>query len=415
MAEKDKNFFLGRQPILGPKKEIAGYELLFRAADEDNAIFNSNSQASAAVITNALASFGINEVLGDKLGFINVDIDLLMSETVELLPADQIVLELLETIPLNEEVIKRCAELKKMGFTLALDDHQIDDANYNIYNYIDIVKLDVLSTDTNELKNIAKKLRKYPVSLLAEKVETIQQFQICRKLGFEFFQGYFFARPVVLKGKSIDVSHVALFRLLQQLTLDAKFSYLEKLFKENPSLSFKLLKLVNSVSIGLREKIKTLRHALVILGINNLRRWIKLSLYTNHDSRSANNPLVEMAAVRGRLMEILLKEITGCKLGSEQAEAAFMVGLLSLLDVLFETPMSEMIPNLNLDDNVSEALLSKGGQLGKLLILTEKLELSDFDTVKLLLNEFSISIDRLLSAQLQAFNWRTAIVRKSDN
>ena len=414
MATSSEKFFLGRQPILDRNQEIVGYELLFRSADMDHAVFESYSQASSNVITHALASFGMHEVLGGKFGFINVHLGLLLSEMLELLPIGQTVLELLEMIQLDDQVLERCRELKELGFLLALDDHEFDASNNEIYYVIDIVKIDILLTGMEALPDIVRQLRKYPVKLLAEKVETIEQFQICYDLNFDMFQGYFFARPVVLNRRKIDVSGLALLKLLQQLTMGATIETIEMTFKENPGLSYNLLRLVNSVALGMREKIKTLRHAILLLGMNHLRRWTQLSLFAGHDSRGINHPLLEMAAVRGRLMEIMFKQLAGRSASDEQAEAAFMVGILSLLDVLFETPMEEIIVNLNLTDDVSSALLKREGQLGKMLMLTEKLEVTDFVAVTVLLGECGVSLDQLLTAQLEAFNWRSSIIHQED-
>jgi len=410
MVEASEKFFMGRQPILDRNQEIVGYELLFRAADVNQAVFESYSHASASVINHALSSFGIHEILGGKFAFVNVYIDILLSEMLELLPVGQTVLELLEMIKLDAQVIERCRELKEMGFLLALDDHVFDSANAAIYGIVDIIKIDILAIGMEALPKMAKELRRYPVKLLAEKVETLEQFQICYDLGFEFFQGYFFARPVVLNRRKIDVSGLAMLKLLQQLSMDAPFILLEQTFKENPALSYNLLRLVNSVAMGMREKIKTLRHAIVMLGINHLRRWIQLSLFSGHDTRSINNPLLEMAAVRGRLMEILVRQQSKTEAGDERAEAAFMVGILSLLDVLFETPMKEIISSLNLNDDVCLALLERGGPLGSMLTLAEKLEVTDFDAVTVQLKECGVSLDQLLTAQLEAFNWRSSII-----
>ena len=412
MGASSEKFFLGRQPILDRKQEIVGYELLFRSADMDHAVFESHSHASSNVITHALASFGMNEVLCGKFGFINVHLGLLLSEMLELLPIGQTVLELLEVIQLDEQVIERCRELRELGFLLALDDHKFDADNKKIYYIVDIIKIDILLTGMDTLPDIVGQLRKYPVKLLAEKVETVEQFQACFDLGFDLFQGYFFARPVVLNRRKIDISGLALLKLLQQLTMGASIEMIEIIFKENPGLSYNMLKLVNSVALGMREKIKTLRHAILMLGMNQLRRWTQLSLFAGHDSRSINHPLLEMAAVRGRLMEIMLRQLAGRAASDERAEAAFMVGILSLLDVLFETPMDEIIANLNLNDDVSSALLKREGQLGKLLMLTEKLEVTDFDAVTVLLGECGVSLEQLLTAQLEAFNWRSSILHK---
>lgn len=414
MAAAPEKFFLGRQPILDRTQEIVGYELLFRSADVDHAVFESYSHASSNVITHALASFGMHEVLGGKFGFINVHLGLLLSEMLELLPIGQTVLELLEMIQLDTQVIERCRELKEMGFLIALDDHEFDEANTEIYDVVDIIKIDILLTGMDALPEIVRQLRKYSVKLLAEKVETVEQFQICYDLGFDLFQGYFFARPVVLNRRKIDVSGLALLKLLQQLSTGATLEDIEMTFKENPGLSYNLLKLVNSVALGVREKIKTLRHAILLLGMNHLRRWTQFSLFAGHDSRSINHPLLEMAAVRGRLMEIMLKQLAGRAASDEQAEAAFMVGILSLLDVLFETPMEEIITHLNLTDDVSSALLLREGRLGKMLMLAEKLEVTDFDAVTVLLGDCGVSLDQLLTAQLEAFNWRSSIIHHEE-
>lgn len=414
MATAAENFFIGRQPILDRNQEIIGYELLFRSADMDHAVFQSHSSAASSVITQALSTFGIDEILGGKFGFMNVPLDLLLSEVLELLPIEQTVLELLEMIELDDKVIERCRELKQMGFLLALDDHVFDIANNDIYYVVDIIKIDILLIGMDELPEIVRQLRKYPVKLLAEKVETVEQFEACHKLGFDMFQGYFFARPVVLNRRKIDVSGLSLLKLLQQLTSGASIEMIELTFKENPGLSYNLLKLVNSVALGMREKIKTLRHAILLLGMNHLRRWTQLSLFTGHDSRNLNHPLLEMAAVRGRLMEIMLRLTVGQAASDEQAEAAFMVGILSLLDVLFETPMEEIISNLNLNDDVSSALLKREGKLGKMLLLTEKLEVTDFAAVTGLIGECGVSLDQLLTAQIEAFNWRNSIIHQED-
>lgn len=414
MVTPSEKFFLGRQPILDRVQEIVGYELLFRSADIDHAVIESYAHASSSVITHALSSFGMHEVLGGKFGFINVHLSLLLSEMLELLPIGQTVLELLEMIQLDCQVIERCRELKKLGFLLALDDHEFDSANSEIYHVIDIIKIDILLIGMASLPEMVRELRKYPVKLLAEKVETVEQFQICYDLGFDLFQGYFFSRPVVLNRRKIDVSSLALLKLSQQLTMNANIDLIEITFKENPGLSYNLLKLVNSVALGMREKIKTLRHAILLLGVNHLRRWIQLSLFAGHDSRGINHPLLEMAAVRGRFMEIMLHQVIGGAASDEQAEAAFMVGILSLLDVLFETPMDEIISHLNLTDDVSSALLKREGRLGKMLMLTEKLEVTDFNAVAELLVECRVSLDQLLAAQLEAFNWRNSIVYKEN-
>ena len=409
MDSRPEKFFLGRQPILDRNQEIVGFELLFRSAEFNYAVFESYSHASASVISTFLATFGLEEVLGGKLGFINVHLGLLLSEALELLPVHQTVLELLEVITLDEAVIERCKELREMGFKLALDDHEFTGENMEIYNVVNIDKIDILMTGMDALPDIVSELRRTPVKILAEKVETFEQFEACFKMGFDLFQGYFFQRPTILNKKRIDVSGIAMLKLLQQLVMEAPIPEIEQTFKENPSLSYNLLRLVNSVGIGVREKIKTLKHAIVMLGTSHLRRWIQLSLFAGGDVRGINHPLLEMAAVRGRMMEILVAQKG---MHGEYADAAFMVGILSLLDALFDVDMKDVVKSLHLTDEVCNALLLRQGQMGLLLTLAEKVESTDFEAAMPLLEQCHITLDQLLAAQLESFNWRATVMNQ---
>lgn len=407
MRDKPDKFFLGRQPILNRHQEIIGFELLFRSTSYNAAEFTNYSHASASVISSVLSEFGVEEVLGGKIGFINVNMDVLFSEAIELLPVEQTVIELLEIIELNEFVIERCRELRKLGFKIALDDHEYSEIHNEIYDVVNIIKIDILNSNFDELPDIMRAFRKTRLKVLAEKVETVEQFEACFKLGFDYFQGYFFERPIILNRKRIDISGMAMLKLLQQLVTDASIADIEQTFKENPTLSYNLLRLVNSVGIGLRNKIKNLRHAIILLGLNHLRRWAQLSLFSTNDRRGLNHPLLEMAVVRGRMMELL---IDNRRSHDDVAEAAFMTGILSLLDVLFETPMNEILENLHLTDDVTNALLSRQGRMGMLLELTEKVESTDFDSVIALLDRTNITMKQLLAAQMESFGWRESVI-----
>ena len=409
MNKKDvsEKFFLGRQPILNRYQEIIGFELLFRSADHNFAEFTNYSHASASVISSVLSEFGIEDVLGGKMGFVNVNADVLFSDAIELLPLDQAVIELLEIIELNQDVLERCRELRKLGFKIALDDHVYDRKHYNIYNVVNIVKIDILAADFDELPDIMREFRKSSLKTLAEKVETVEQFKICYQMGFDYFQGYFFARPMILNRRRIDVSEMAILTLLQQILAEAPIHEIEQTFKQSPTLSYNLLRLVNSVGIGLPNKIKGLRHAIMLLGMNHLRRWVQLSVFSSNDRRGLNHPLLEMAMVRGKLMELLAG--TG-NAQDDLTETAFMVGILSLLDALFEMPMDEILKNLHLSDDVVNALLFRKGRLGMFLDLVEKVESTDFDGVISLLHNCGVSIRQLFVAQKEAFRWRDSVI-----
>ncbi len=404
-----ENYFLGRQPILDPDRRIVGYELLFRSSDCSYADIRDYSLASANVILNALTEFGIGEILGKHRGFFNVDGEMLMSDALELLPREKVVIELLETIEVTDAVVKRCRDLKKKNFVLALDDNIYSAASIPLYEIVDIVKVDVLQVSAMDLPAMAERLRKWPMALLAEKVETLEQFALCREIGFEFYQGYYFARPSVLQQKRLDSSRIALMDLLNQITAEAELDTLEECFKKSPNLAYNLLRLVNSVAFGLREKIRSLRHALMVLGERQLQRWITLALFTCTENGQAVSPMLEIAVLRGRLMELLILRAGNDRRDDDYPERAFIVGLLSLADLLFETSIDEILAHLNLTDEIRTALVGREGQLGGLLQMVEKLEQNEFDAVAQLLDDFDLTPEDLLAAQMSSIGWANGL------
>lgn len=409
MNDTGKHVFLGRQPILDRHRNIVGYELLFRSADTHYADIVNFSNVDSVVISHVLSNFGIGDVLGRHMGFVNVGEGLLMSDLLALLPAGKIVIEILETVPLNETTLRRCRELKALGFTLALDDNQYHPDYEPFYDLVDIVKIDILQLSGEGLREIMTLLANRGLRLLAEKVETVQQYHACLELGFDLFQGYYFARPAVLNRRKVDVSGMALLKLLGLVCRDAEIAEIEEAVKQNPNLSYNLLRLVNSVVIGMKERIRTLRHALTVLGMSQLKRWIQLALFVSDKRGAAGNPLLEAAATRGRLMELLALKQRQVDPHRTCSDTAFMTGVLSLVDVLLEMPMEEISDQLNLSDDVRMALLRREGPLGSLLLLTEKLEDMDFSAVAVILDGLGCDLDILLETQLEAIAWTNGI------
>ncbi len=404
-----EDYFLGRQPILNTDRRIVGYELLFRASDCSYADIRDYSQASANVILNALTEFGIGEILGKHRGFFNVDIEMLMNDSLELLPKEKVVIELLETIEVTDAVVERCRDLKKKNFVLALDDNIYSTVSIPLYEIVDIVKIDVLQVPAEVLPAMAGRMRKWHLALLAEKVETEEQFALCREIGFEFYQGYYFARPSVLQQKRLDSSRIALMDLLNEIAAEAELDRLEECFKKSPNLAYNLLRLVNSVAFGLREKIRSLRHALMVLGEKQLQRWITLALFTCTENGQAVNPMLEIAVMRGRLMELLVLRAGNSRGDDDYPERAFIVGLLSLADLLFETSIDEILAHLNLTDEIRAALLNREGRLGGFLQMAEKLEHNEFDAVAQFLDDFGLTPEDLLAVQMSSIGWANGL------
>jgi c-di-GMP-related signal transduction protein len=279
-----------------------------------------------------------------------------------------------------------------------------------MYLFMDVVKIDVLGTPPELLSGMVTEFKKYPAKLLAERVETTEQFRDCLELGFELFQGYFFERPVVLKRKGLEPSKISVLKLMDSLQGEMDIEDIEEVFRSYPDLSYNMLKLVNSVSSNRREKIKGLRHAIMMLGLDKLRRWVQLAIFASSDNRGINNPLLEMAAVRGRLIEYLIMQRHSLPRGNETVEAAFMTGILSLLDVLFETSMEEIVREFRLSESITTALLNREGELGGLLALAETLEMVNFGEVQELVGLAKISLPQLLDAQMVAYNWRASLM-----
>jgi EAL and modified HD-GYP domain-containing signal transduction protein len=397
---------LARQPIVDRNQRLVAYELLFRSHGQQEAQVTNASQATADVIVNTLSAFGVDSILGNHKGFINLDLELLMDDSVAILPRGQMVIELLETIEPTPEFVERCRGLKEAGFTLALDDHEYHPRFDPLYQIADIVKVDLRAPSQYPLPDMVRHFRRYPMQLLAEKVETPAEFQTCLDLGFDLFQGYYFAKPAVMEKKRVDGSYTTLLKLMRLLDEDVDLPHLEEAFRTAPGLTYRLLLLVNSVGIGVRSKIETVRHALAILGRQQIKRWVQLSLFANSNAGSTENPLMDMAAVRAGIMEHLACCHHTLKGKENAAEKAFMTGILSVLEKVYDISMEEIVSTLNLSDDVSAALSSREGGLGELLEVTELLEQLEFGRLGSYLDRCGVTVNDLLASQQKAYAWQ---------
>lgn len=406
-----EGFFLGRQPILDRNQNLVAFELLFRQEETDETanVINDLS-ASANVIINAYCQLGIQNVLGKQRGFINADPDLVMSDIISLLPAKHVVLEIKETALITPEFMQRCNELKQKGYQFALDNIiAINTKVEQLLPLVSVVKVDVLALEKKELAALVAELNRWPVLLLALKVENREQETCCMQLGFQMFQGYYFARPEVLSVKRADPGKLSLLKLLTLVMGDSDIEEIEKEFKHQPGLSYNLMRMVNSVASGVPQKINSIKHAIMILGRKQLQRWIQLLLYTaNQSDDSMSNALMQTAAARGKLMELVAT--TERPHDKNHQERAFMVGILSLLDVLLGIEMQQIIDKLGIPDDMSQALLAREGRLGHELELVEANEKGDVTTIQFLLTELGfLSLSELADIEIQAIGWANRI------
>lgn len=409
MAEQPQ-LFLARQPILDRNQNTVAYELLFRSSNANAANVSDDLLATASVITNLFSEMGVQSVIGKHLGFVNVSGDMLLADMIELLPANQMVLEILETVRIDQRIIERCIALKRMGFTIALDDFSLMREEYQgLLPLIDIVKVDLMELDRGALINATQKLKKYPAKLLAEKIDSQEQFDTCFQLGFHYFQGYFFAKPTVLSSKRTDPSQLNLLKLLGLVLEDAGTPALETAFKQDPKLTYNLLRLVNSVACGVSQNINSLSQTIIVLGRRQLQRWLQLLLFALQEGASTfPSPLMQLAATRGKMMEILSRIDNNKDRGYQ--EQAFMTGIFSLLETLIGLPLKDIIEQLHLQAGIREALLERSGTLGKLLALCEALEKGDFGAVENILAGLpGLSANDVTEAQLAAARWVSSL------
>src|SRR5262245_38108410 len=258
-----QELFLGRQPILDRNQNLAAFELLFRSGHFNGAQIEDDVFASATVINHAFSELGVEEVLGTHSGFINLSAPLIMSDVIELLPRSKVVLEILESVHVTDALTQRCKTLKQMGFTLALDDFDGRGEEFRpLLDIVDIVKVDLQYMDASSLVQTTAALKKLNVRLLAEKVDTREQVERCVELGYELFQGYYFARPTVITGKRLSHAETALMRLLSLVLGEAATPDVEQVFKQNRDLGANLMKLVNSAAVGGNRRIRSLCEAI---------------------------------------------------------------------------------------------------------------------------------------------------------
>lgn len=406
--DESTSYLIGRQPILNRNEEILAYELLFRSsASLSSAALKTARHATSRVIMNTISGFGIQDILGTCRGYVNVDAEMLLSDSIELLPPESIGLELLESIVITPEIITRCRQLKARGFSLALDDHEYHADYEELYDgLIDIVKIDFISSPLELIYQMIEQFHKYPIQLLAEKVDSRHVYLRSRKQGFDLFQGYFFARPSLMQKRRMEDSAATFFKLLQQLNNDDDILSIENTFKQSPALTYKLLLLVNSVAIGRREKIRTVRHAITLIGLLQLKRWVQLAVFADDGSQSNSSPLVEMVAVRAALMEELSKLYPQFINNHYSSDEAFMVGTLSLLHDVYEVPIEKIISGINLSEDVRMALTYRDGVLGELLQIAMQIERVELDLAAECLAKRGIPLKSVLECQKKAFRWR---------
>lgn len=400
------DFFLARQPILGRDQCLVAYELLFRSAGACEANVTDHASATAAVISHA-SQLGLEAVLGGRMAFLNVDEVVLMSDFVRFLPNEGVILEILETVQATPELIARVVELRALGFKFALDDVIAASEDVcKLLDLADVIKVDVRGVERADLPGLVAKFQGRQKKLLAEKVETFEEFELCLGLGFDYFQGFYFARPAILSGKKIAPSELVILRLLDLINSDASNDEIEMAVKRDASVGLNLLRLVNTPAAGVAERrIDSLGEALARLGRDQLQRWLQILLYSKPGaSVELNSPLLQMASTRGKLLELMTEKLHPGRRAC--ADTGFTVGIMSLTDALFSMSMEDILKTVVVPEEVRNALLKREGEFGEMLRVVELLEnLTEGAALARSLKRLGLTVPQIREIEMRAFEW----------
>jgi len=351
---------VGRQAIFDRQMEVFGYELLYRDGTDNSPHIIDGDEATARVMVNTFLELGIDQIAGNAQTFLNLTANFFLSRHYEALPSKNVVLEVLETIEPTPAVLQAISRAKQNGYQIALDDFVVRESHRALLDHADYVKVDVLALTDEELYEQVAMLKDYPVRLLAEKVEDRGVYEQCLALGFEFFQGYFFCKPQIIEGVSLAGSRMAVVLLLAKLQDPSiELHDLEDLVKNDIALSVKLLRYVNSASVGLPRSVDSIPQAIGMVGIERMRQWATLLVLAQTGDKPSE--LMRVALIRARMCESL------CPLHGVSSSQGFTVGLFSILDAYFDCEMKQLLADLPLASEILDALLKREGVLGTIL------------------------------------------------
>ena len=391
-----ENLFIARQPIYDRNMNVMGYELLYRSGNMDYAQFDDGNLASCETILNSFMHIGIDTLTGSSLAFVNLPQLFITNEALTPMLREQCVLEILEDVKPTAEVIEGLKRLKHECYLIALDDFEFNDNTEKFLKFADFVKLEVLDKSEQEISLQLDQLKAYPVKIVAEKVQTQEMQQICENLGFDYFQGFFFCRPQVVTQKTMPASKAVVFNLLSKLqNPDVDFNEIEAILAQDVSLSYKLLRYINSAAFAFRREIDSLKDAAVLLGLSNIKNWVTLILMSKLTDDKPTE-LIVIAMIRGKMCELLAN-----KLNPKISPQMFIIGLFSILDALMDTPMIELLDDITLSIPAKMALLDQSGEHGEIykkVLMYEQMEWNQ-------LANTDIPPGELAQAYLTAVHW----------
>lgn len=403
----EDTILIARQPILDREQNLFAYELLFRKKNGENrtCLITDDVQATAQVLDNTLNNIGIDKLIGSNLAFINCCYDLLCSDILYMLSPEIFVIEILETVNVDDNIIEAVKKFKENGYKIAIDDFVPNIEGYKriipLLPYADIIKLEFPAATKKDITRAVEFFHSKKIKVLAEKIETESEFKECFEDGCDYFQGYFFSRPEIIENQKIDPDVISIFEIIKSIEANSEFSNIEDKFKQQPKLSVNLLKYLNSAAFAIRTPITSIKHAISLLGYKNLKRWLLILAYANKNSISQKTPLISHSLHRATFLENIAKSIN---LYNSKIEKAYLMGLISNLNALYKVSLENMLKLISIDEEISEALISKQGVLGKILELCYSLETNDMNATEEIISNLNISIETLSSCLLRSYD-----------
>ncbi|PCJ26635.1 MAG: hypothetical protein COA96_04770 [SAR86 cluster bacterium] len=404
ISEPARNeIFVARQPIFDSDLNVYAYELLFRDANANVAEIVDGNSASSQVMINAFLDIGLETITDNRISFINLTRDFIVGQLPLLMPPEVVVLEILEDVEVDDELLTSLKAFSEKGYTLALDDYVFTEDKEPLFDIIDIVKIDILECDRSKLEAEVKKLKAKNIKLLAEKVETHEEFEMCKSLGFDYFQGYFISKPKVMSGQSLKPNRLSLLKILAILEdPDCDISELEALISQDVTISYKILRIINSALYNLQREIASVKQAIVALGLKTVREWLVIIVLTDIDDKP--HELIALCLQRARMMQSL-SEMAGIN-----GDTAFTTGLFSSIDAIMDQSMEDVLNELPLSTEITDALLQRSGALGELLDIVMHYERGEWKDI----DEGKQNSHDLGSYYLESLFWSTELFKQID-
>jgi len=403
--------FVARQPILDRTQTVVAYELLYRSGNANSFTQGVDGDAAtSSVITNGLMLIGLDSLACGKKAFVNFTENLLKSKVALMFPKESLVVEILEDIEPTEEIIEACRELKRNGYIIALDDFVFHPKYKPLIDLADIIKVDFILTQGEERRDIVRNISNRRIKFLAEKVETQEEFQQAIRWGYTYFQGYFFSKPIIVAGKDIPASQINMLMLFDRINQkEPDFDELAAIIERDLSLTFKLLKYINQAGQYMVTHIASMKHAIMVVGLKELRKWLSVVMVRGLGEKKPDI-ISRMCMIRARFAEKI-----GLKIKmKENAPELFMMGMFSMIDVLMEKSMTDVLNELPIAESVKSALRGEEGIYSNVYQLVLAYERGDWGLIGEIAALLKINERILPDLYIEAVNWTDQVYDMKD-